>query len=250
MAVKLSAQEISKILSNAQPASDFKIIVEEHLTSTNDCLLELVNNSKEPMQKTALLAEMQTAGKGRQGRSWVSVEGNILLSVYWPFKCELDKLYGLSLVVGIAIARVLQKNGLDDVQLKWPNDIYWQDCKMGGILIETKQNTLGVIDTIIGIGLNIVDIEQYANKIGQKCVALENALQHKVYRDNLIAQLLLELDNMLHNFIEIGFSAYIEEWRALDCKIASINSERDLLDKVMFAEKGKDGKLDFKKKTH
>lgn len=246
MVAKLSAQEISKMLmAHAIPAQDFRVIVENQLTSTNDHLLDLVTKSINPLPKTALLAEMQTAGKGRQGRSWVSVEGNILLSVYWPFNCTFDKLYGLSLVVGIAIARVLQKNGLYDVQLKWPNDIYWQDRKMGGILIETKQNRPGTIDTIIGIGLNIVDMDQYSAQIGQKCVALESALQHRVYRDKLVAKLLIELDNVLNSFLAEGFSAFINEWKTLDCKIASIHNDEDLMLKVISAEKGKNSTKKF-----
>ena len=192
---KLSATEIQSLLAAHQvPVEEFNVIVEESLSSTNDYLMELVSKSATLMPKTAVLAETQTAGKGRQGRNWVSVKGNILLSVYRPFAGKFEDLYGLSLAVGIAIARVLKAHGLADVQLKWPNDIYWQERKMGGILIETKQNRPGVIDTIIGIGLNVVDMQDHSAQIDQKFVSLEDALQHKVYRDKLVACLLLELD--------------------------------------------------------
>jgi len=215
----------------------FSVIVEDSLPSTNDYLLDMISKSAEQMTKTAVLAETQTGGKGRQGKQWVSPEGNIYLSVYWPFKCTLEKLYGLSLVVGIAIARVLKANGLADVQLKWPNDIYWQGRKMGGILIETKQNRPGIIDTIIGIGLNIVEMEAYSQEIGQKFVSLESALQHRVYRDKLVAQLLLELDAILNRFTQAGFADFIDEWKTLDAKISSTSTEMDLFAKIINAEK-------------
>ncbi|HSX20835.1 MAG TPA: biotin--[acetyl-CoA-carboxylase] ligase [Gammaproteobacteria bacterium] len=238
MADKLSAHSIMALLSNTTlPAHEFRVIVEECLGSTNDHLMDLIKNATEPMPKTALLAEMQTSGKGRHGRSWVSVPGNILLSIYWPFEGTLEKLYGLSLVVGIAIARVLKANGLTDVQLKWPNDIYWQDRKMGGILIETKQTRPGIIDTVIGVGLNIVEMDEYAAQIGQKFVSLESALQHKIYRDKLVAQLLLESDKVLKLFIEQGFNAFIDEWKSLDAKIASDSHDMDLFAKIINAEK-------------
>lgn len=233
---KLSATEILHMLTNAVPDNDFQVIVEESLPSTNDYLMELLSSSKEPMPKTALLAEMQTKGKGRHGRNWVSVPGNISLSVYWPFACTLDKLYGLSLVVGIAIARVIKANGLADVQLKWPNDIYWQNCKMGGILIETKQNRPGIIDTIIGIGLNIVEMDDKSTQIEQKFVSLERALRHKVQLNKLVAQLLLELNTVLKQFTQSGFSEFIAEWKAFDSQIASASQEMDVFSKIINAE--------------
>lgn len=242
---RLSANDILRLLAtNRVPTHEFSVIVEESLASTNDHLLALVSDSKVQLPKTALLAEQQTAGKGRQGRSWVSVPGNVLLSVYWPFQCTLEKLYGLSLVVGIAIARVLKANGLDDVQLKWPNDIYWHGRKMGGILIETKQNRPGIIDTVIGIGLNIVDMEEYRSQIGQQFTSLEDALQHKIYRDKLVAQLLLELNTTLNRFTEAGFGDFIDEWKSLDAKIDSDSHDMDLFAKIINAEKIKHTKDD------
>jgi BirA family biotin operon repressor/biotin-[acetyl-CoA-carboxylase] ligase len=245
----LSATDISRLLADKAISShEFNVIVEDCVPSTNDHLLELVSTSKEPLCKTAVLAAMQTNGKGRQGRTWVSVKGNILLSLYWPFKGNLEKLYGLSIVVGIAIARVLKANGLSDIQLKWPNDIYWQERKMGGILIETKQNNNGVIDTIIGIGLNIVDMQNYASEINQKIVSLENALQRKIYINQIVAQILIELNSSLQHFEDKGFEPFVEEWKSLDAKIPTNTHELDLIAKILSPEKLKI--LDKKNHNH
>lgn len=235
---KLSAQNIQDFITDfALPAHEFNVIVEDCLPSTNDYLLGLLAQEPNLLQKTAVLAETQTNGRGRYGRNWVSVPGNIMLSLFWPMQCSLDKLYGLSLVVGIAIARVLKANGLDMVQLKWPNDIYWNARKMGGILIETKQNKPGIMDVIIGIGLNIVTMDEYSAQIEQKIVSLESALQRKVNRDKLVAQLLLELNNTLTRFTAAGFNVFIDEWKALDAKINSQTQDMDLFTKLISAEK-------------
>lgn len=230
---KLSDQKILSGLKN----KEFSIFVVDCLPSTNDHLMTMLKSDPLLTSKTVILAETQTNGKGRQGRTWVSPPGNILMSVYWPFKCNLEGLYGLSLVVGIAVARALQSNGLSDVQLKWPNDIYWHGHKMGGILIETKQNKLGIIDAVIGLGLNIVDLSDYRHEIDQKSVALESALGAKVSRDKIIADLLNQLNIVLTKFAFEGFDEFIAEWKSLDSKITSATSGTlDSLAKIMYAD--------------
>lgn len=230
---ELSAAEIETSI----PEHCFNIIVENCIPSTNEYLFDLVSKSETILPNTAVLAQTQTGGKGRDGRIWVSPPGNIYLSVYWPFHGNHDALYGLSLVVGIAIARVLKNNGLHDVQLKWPNDIYWQAHKMGGILIETKPNKLGVIDVIIGIGLNVVAMPEQAQKITQKFVSLENALQRKVALNKLVAELLVEINTVLVKFKSCGFSSFVTEWKGLDAQITSKSAvDFNLLDKITYGD--------------
>lgn len=218
----LSAQAISASL----PDPCFDIIIKDCLPSTNDYLMVKLKTNAFLTPKTVVLAEIQTNGKGQHGRAWVSPPGNILMSLYWPFKCNLESLYGLSLVVGIAVARVLQAQGLHDVQLKWPNDIYWEGHKMGGILIETKQNKPGIIGAIIGLGLNIIDLADYRREINRKVVALENALGCKVSRNKLVADLLDQLNIVLTQFAHVGFDGFVAEWKALDVLTTGEMAER------------------------
>lgn len=214
---KLDAYEIKDlIVAISGQHNDISVEVHESVDSTNNYLLNLICNSQDQLPKTAVLAEMQTAGKGRLGRTWVSPPGNIYLSLYWPFTCGLEQLYGLSLVAGIAIGRVLRANGLQDVYLKWPNDIFWQDRKMGGILIETKASKTGQVDCVIGIGLNMQSMEAYCAQINQKFVDLASALQHNLHRNKLIAQLLLELSTVINDFTKHGFDRFTEEWHTWD----------------------------------
>jgi len=232
---QLNAQDIIDLLASCSNLDrEISVIVKESLPSTNDYLFEMVKNSETLLPKMALLVETQTAGKGRQGRVWVSPPGNIYLSLYWPFKGDLNQMYGLSLVVGIAVARVLKANGLDEVKLKWPNDIFWQERKLGGILIETRQNAVGMIDTIIGLGLNIQSMDEYSAEITQKHVGLETAVQHKIYRNKLVAQLLIELDSVLKQFADDGFEVFVDEWKSFDtCK--GENLQRDQLEAPFYA---------------
>jgi BirA family biotin operon repressor/biotin-[acetyl-CoA-carboxylase] ligase len=213
---KLSVGDIMDFLAEApEVASETSVLLHESLPSTNDFLLDLIQQKVPLKPKTVVIAEVQTAGKGRQGRAWVSPAGNIYLSLYRPFHCALDQLYGLSLVAGLAVGRVIQNYGLHNVKLKWPNDIFWDERKMGGILIETKQNK-EIIDAVIGIGLNIQDIDNYQGQISQQAVSLEIALQQKVSRSKLIAQLLIELNGVLNHFADYGFEAFVEECKSFE----------------------------------
>jgi BirA family transcriptional regulator, biotin operon repressor / biotin---[acetyl-CoA-carboxylase] ligase len=196
------------------------IILFEVLPSTNEYIFEQLANP-ELKNNSVVLALTQTAGKGRQGRNWISPPGNIYMSYYWQFHGTLEKLYGLSLTVGIAIARVLKANGLEDVKLKWPNDIFWNGYKMGGILIETKTKSPGIIDVVIGLGLNIQNMSDWHNQISQRYVELENALQHPVYKNKLIAQIIVELQQILTQFAANGFESFVNEWKQYDIQQGS-----------------------------
>jgi len=197
---KLNVQDILDLLPKD---SGFEIQIHDCLKSTNDHLFELVQTGTD--STNVVLSETQTAGRGRQGNVWNSPAGNIYLSVHRRFECEIKGLYGLSLVVGIAVARVLKANGLHDVTLKWPNDIYWRSRKLGGILVETKQND-NAVDTIIGIGVNVQD------QTSPQFACLEDALQRRVYRNKLIAQLIAELNKIFEQFEDSGFDPFKEEW--------------------------------------
>ena len=102
-------------------------------------------------------AEHQSAGKGRRGRQWVSPFGsNIYMSILWRFQQDgIACTAGLSLAVGVAVIRALKTYGFNEVGLKWPNDIYCQGKKLGGILIEVSGEADGPCAVIIGLGLNL-----------------------------------------------------------------------------------------------
>jgi BirA family biotin operon repressor/biotin-[acetyl-CoA-carboxylase] ligase len=103
-----------------------------------------------------VLAEQQTKGQGRRGRTWVSPFAcNLTLSVLWRFQFGPAQLGCLSLFIAVAIVRALNKLGINDVGVKWPNDIYWQNKKLAGILLEMRGEANGPSAVVIGVGLNM-----------------------------------------------------------------------------------------------
>ncbi|MGB1091882.1 MAG: biotin--[acetyl-CoA-carboxylase] ligase, partial [Oceanobacter sp.] len=119
--------------------------------STNTYLLE---QAADHMGKRfAALAEMQTGGRGRRGRHWVSPFGkNIYLSLLVTLPGEVGQQFGLSLVTAIAVEQALTKQGIDGISLKWPNDVYLNGRKLAGILLEARQSQPGFCQVVIGIG--------------------------------------------------------------------------------------------------
>src|SRR5262249_54444588 len=110
-------------------------------------------------------AHEQTAGRGRQGNSWVSLPGNLFMTIILRPTVNVAQIGQLSLLIGVALSNVLGTfvPAVNDIRLKWPNDIYINGKKAGGILIETEsQGMLQVPWSVVGIGLNIVDAPEGA----------------------------------------------------------------------------------------
>lgn len=163
------------------------------------------------------LAEQQTAGRGRLGRTWVSPHGaNIYLSGNWVFDGGITKLAGLSLVIGLAVIRALASLGYDHLKLKWPNDIYAQDKKLGGILIEMTGDPLGPCHAIIGLGLNVKMTESEAEEITRPWTNLQSLNSNLPSRNTIASHLLSHLIAILIEFDQAGLAAFQNEWREHD----------------------------------
>ena len=164
----------------------------------------------------ALAAEAQTAGRGRRGRVWQSGIGSTLtFSLLWRFAQGARELAGLSLAVGVALARVLRAAGARDAQLKWPNDVLLPGGKLAGILIEMQGDVLGPSVAVIGIGINVRSDPRVFSAVDQPVADLETVTGAAVDRNRLLAQLLTELAAVLERFAAGGFAPLREEWQAL-----------------------------------
>ena len=162
---------------------------------------------------------MQTAGRGRFGRQWISPFGrNIYLSLLWRFSEGHSSLSGLSLATGVAIVRALKKIGVDDVGLKWPNDIYWRRRKLGGILVEVLGEANGPCTVVIGLGINFYIPEQSARFIDQDWTDLDRILGHtRPSRNAMVSGILNDLIPVVEGFEKTGLKPYLDEWRRWDC---------------------------------
>ena len=163
-------------------------------------------------------AEQQSAGRGRRGRQWVSpFAGNLYLSLVWEFNQGAAALEGLSLAVGVAVARALATCGVPPVQLKWPNDVLFEGAKLGGILLEMTGDAAGVCQVVVGVGLNVVMPPASAIAIDQAWTDIETitAGEHPG-RNALLAAMLNELLPLAASFENQGFTRWRDEWLALD----------------------------------
>ncbi|CFQ68073.1 biotin--protein ligase [Yersinia frederiksenii] len=181
--------------------------------STNQYLLDRITELK---SGDACVAEYQQAGRGRRGRQWVSPFGaNLYLSMFWRLEQGPAAAMGLSLVVGIVMAEVLHKLGAKQVRVKWPNDLYLNDKKLAGILVELTGKTGDAAQLVIGAGINLTMRESTTNVISQDWINLQEA-GVIIDRNKLTAELLSELRLAVVKFENEGLSAFISRWREMD----------------------------------
>ncbi|QUY46781.1 bifunctional biotin--[acetyl-CoA-carboxylase] ligase/biotin operon repressor BirA [Serratia plymuthica] len=192
---------------------DKRVTVLPVVDSTNQYLLERIT---ELQSGDACIAEYQQAGRGRRGRQWISPFGaNLYLSMFWRLDQGPAAAIGLSLVIGIVMAEVLQRLGAADVRVKWPNDLYLNDRKLAGILVELTGKTGDAAQLVIGAGINLAMRESNANAINQGWVNLQEA-GISIDRNELAATLLNELRQSLRQFEIDGLAPFISRWRTLD----------------------------------
>lgn len=216
MTTPCSAAAIARHCLEANLAGEVEIEVVEETGSTNADLLARAAQLRHP---TLLIAERQTAGRGRAGRIWHSAAGaSLTFSLAWKFSRPLQELVGLPLAVGVAIADALAAQAVR-VQLKWPNDILRDGKKLGGVLIATAsagslKNDFGQMQeqhwAVIGVGLNLTVPDALEQEIGHAVAdAPWLALQD---RNLLVAVLLEHLVPLLKQFEQQGMPAFVPRW--------------------------------------
>jgi len=188
------------------------------ISSTNSALLERPNPP--PGTTEVLLAEYQTAGRGRRGRSWLAPPGGaICLSLSWTFREIPEDLGALSLVIGVCAVRALKKLGVEGARLKWPNDLLVGDRKLAGILIELRAESTGPACVVIGIGLNVALGAALLKKIGDTDVAATDLASTNLplpSRNELAAALVGASVRGLLTFEREGLKPFLSEWHDAD----------------------------------
>ncbi|MEA3251875.1 MAG: biotin--[acetyl-CoA-carboxylase] ligase [Pseudomonadota bacterium] len=190
-----------------------RLFVEETLPSTNQFLRERFAQGAGHAE--VCLAENQNAGRGRRGRNWASPWGrSLLLSIGWRFEGGAAALEGLSLAVGVVLAQVLERHGLE-VALKWPNDVLLKQdgalCKLAGILLEVSGDAQGPCEVVIGIGLNVFLPDALRARVDQPIAAVADQAPG-ISRNALAAELLEGLLGLLVDFEQEGFTVWREDW--------------------------------------
>jgi BirA family biotin operon repressor/biotin-[acetyl-CoA-carboxylase] ligase len=217
----LSAERIRQALAPSARALLRDLTVLGETDSTNAFLARL------PVARRhahAVLAEAQTQGRGRRQRAWYSpAGGNIYLSLGWRFGPATRHLSTLPLVTAVCLCRALERAGLRDHGIKWPNDILVGGAKLAGILVETQSAAGRAVLAVIGIGLNVhmpgapeglpagVIDRPWTDLAAQ----LPSAAQQSG-RNALAALLLDELLPGLERYVEAGFEPFRQTWDQRD----------------------------------
>jgi BirA family transcriptional regulator, biotin operon repressor / biotin---[acetyl-CoA-carboxylase] ligase len=207
----LDAGRIHHQLGNHAAAFDVSVL--DMTASTNTTLLERAGQGAR--SGSVVVAELQTAGRGRRGRAWhTGLGGALTFSVLWRFEQGAGVLAGLGPAVGVALVRALRHLGAADVTLKWPNDVLIRHQKVAGTLVEIQGDVLGPSCAVIGVGVNHrLDpatrqrIDQAVTDLGAAGVAAD--------RNRVLCELLAELAAMLQEFSAAGFGPLRKEWESM-----------------------------------
>lgn len=185
------------------------------LDSTNARLMALAQAGAP--HKSLVVAEWQSGGRGRRGRSWLSgLGGGLMFSLLWRFNRAAGELSGLSLVVGLALTQVLRDLGLRGAGVKWPNDIVVEDAKLAGVLIELAGDMLGPSAAIIGVGINVTGAEALRGAVAQPVTDLSEHLgERDLDRNALLHDMVSRLNVLLERFDAAGFAPFRADWEAL-----------------------------------
>jgi BirA family biotin operon repressor/biotin-[acetyl-CoA-carboxylase] ligase len=164
------------------------------------------------------LAERQTAGRGRLGRTWVSPFGrNLYLSVLWRSALSPAELGGLSLACGVAVASGLRQLGAAEVGLKWPNDVHWRRRKLAGLLLEVGGESQGPSYTVVGVGINLRLTRAQGAAIEQPWVDLAEVMEgRQPARNRVVATVIEALCRALEGYPREGLAPVLDGWRRLD----------------------------------
>lgn len=183
------------------------------IDSTNQYLLDRMDTLR---SGDACVAEYQQAGRGRRGRQWVSPFGtNLYLSIYWRLEQGPAAAMGLSLVMGIVLAEALQEQGAPGIRVKWPNDIYLEDRKLAGILVELTGKAGDAAQIVIGAGINLAMRAPAAEAINQGWINLQEA-GITVDRNALSALIVNKMRTALVEFEQEGLAPFVDRWARLD----------------------------------
>jgi BirA family transcriptional regulator, biotin operon repressor / biotin---[acetyl-CoA-carboxylase] ligase len=212
----LDGDNISAALDRSTAAYLDAIHVFHELDSTNNWLRD--QSLYGAASGTVCLAEMQHAGRGRRGRSWVSpYAANLYLSLLWRSTAGAAAMSGLSLVTGIAVLRCLRAWGVATAGLKWPNDVLANNAKLAGILIDVAGESSGPCAVVIGVGVNVCMPQLAGEEIEQSWTDLQRLTGRcGLSRNQLAAGLLDQLLPAVAQFEAAGLQPFLDEWRRHD----------------------------------
>lgn len=231
---------------------EWNIVRLDETDSTNQWLRDsekLTANSEQPR---AVIADYQTAGRGCGTNTWESERGkNLLFSMLiHPVEVPAAKQFRISMAISMAILDTLEQH-IGDVSIKWPNDIYWRNGKLGGILIENRLQGGCIKDCIIGVGLN-VNQETFRSDAPNP-VSLKQIHGQETDREQLLRDILARFEAYLSQDLKVrylsrlyrrkGFHPYADKDGVFMAEIIDVEDDGHLL---LRDDNGRDRRYAFK----
>jgi BirA family transcriptional regulator, biotin operon repressor / biotin---[acetyl-CoA-carboxylase] ligase len=217
----LDADRIARVLETRGWApGQHRLEVLFEAESTNTWLYDAP--APAPGQPRVAFAELQQAGRGRRGRAWLAPFGSgLTFSISWTFADAPAGLPALGLAVGVGVAEALRRLGLEDAQVKWPNDLVWQGRKLGGLLLQLRAESGGPANVVAGLGINVALPQDARASLyvpgAQPVTDLAEALAGPPPgRNDLAAALAAAMLDTFDEFAQHGYAPFARRWGALD----------------------------------
>ena len=212
--IPLNIDLLKDFLDEGLLESNIEIFVSQSTESTNDDAKNFL--SEQSSLLSIHTSEQQIAGRGRNGKKWISPKGkNIYLSIGWLSNLKYSQLEGLSLAIGTILASSLGELTQNQVGIKWPNDLLIEKKKISGILIETidLNNQVGVV---IGIGINVHMSKEEGKEIDQQWISLDEVTESINNRNQVIGDVVNRIFQLTSLFTEKGFKPYKSDYESFD----------------------------------
>ena len=189
-----------------------KIEYYNRLDSTNEEAWELIEEERENQHGTIVITENQIKGKGRKENSWSMVAGKgLAISVILDKKYPSNHSSFISLATGISVVESLKKRSIE-CSLKWPNDIYYQERKLGGILCESKIKKDAFDKIVVGVGINVNEtIEEHPKDLQKTLTTMFSITNHAHQRELIVAEFINSFERLLKKLNDKPTSI-IDEW--------------------------------------
>ena len=224
----IKAEEISKDLNTKYIGKNLYIFKE--VNSTNTVAKFLAMNNVE--NGTVVISEKQTAAKGRSGKPWESPLGGVWLSIILNPNVDYSKLPLITLATGVAVAKTIERTGIKNTEIKWPNDVMIHDKKVSGILTEAVSKFNTIENIIIGVGIDAnIDIDDFPDELQNGTTTIKDELGRKENENVLIRIFLEEFEKISEQFNNEGYEDILKEWRKRSYSIGKIVEVREPFNK-------------------
>ena len=231
--VKELGQEETEHIKKSEIAKDLntkyigkELYVYREVSSTNTVAKFLSMNNVE--NGTVVISEKQTKAKGRSGKSWESPLGGVWLSIILKPNVEQSKFPMITLATGVAVAKTLEKVGVENPEIKWPNDIMINGKKVCGILTEAVAKFNTVENVIIGVGIDAnLEASQFPEELQSGTTTLKDELKREGNENILIKIFLEEFEKISELFNHEGYESILKEWRKRSYSIGKIVEVRE-----------------------